>query len=126
MTIHFITGPMFSGKTKQLIRIGQTLSQGNVLFVKHTIDTRYRNDFICTHDKIQQKAISTTELTSLEISPDTKYILIDEGHFFSDLEIVEQWANEGKKIWISGLLSDSKRQIFPNIIPILAKLDHHS
>ena len=50
--IELIIGPMFAGKSTELLRRVQrhAISGKSCLYVKYAADTRYDNDCISTHD----------------------------------------------------------------------------
>ncbi len=61
--IEAISGPMFAGKTTELIRRlrGAKAAGLNVLVFKHSLDTRYGDNKITTHDGMQMDAIPITD-----------------------------------------------------------------
>lgn len=109
--IVLIMGPMYSGKTTTLIsKLERFKRTGkNILVIKYKHDLRYTNENkLISHTKNVFIANDTKYVMSLsEISSDSiiKYdvIGIDEGQFFSDITLVNKWANKNKKIYISAL-----------------------
>ncbi|RHY56339.1 hypothetical protein DYB30_003189 [Aphanomyces astaci] len=86
--LQLIIGPMFSGKSTELIRRMRRYQHAQLkcMVVKSKIDDRYTNDsLVSTHDRQMMKA---NPLTRLEDMGDEfmKYdvIGIDEGQFFTD------------------------------------------
>jgi len=109
---------MFAGKTTWLL----TTKGTHILWIKHQMDTRFSSHSIVSHDGASQSAISCTRLHEVDVTPfDT--ICVDEGHFFDDLDLLDQWANQGKKVYVALLLSDHQRQAFPTIQHIIAQAD---
>ena len=51
--IEVICGPMFSGKTEELIRrlVRAQIAQKKVYIFKHSIDNRYSENYIVSHNK---------------------------------------------------------------------------
>ena len=86
--IELIMGPMFSGKSTELIRrIRRSMyAKLSCVVVKYKFDTRYSVEEMATHDKQLIKAIPCTSLQEVE-SELAKYqvIGIDEGQFFKDV-----------------------------------------
>jgi len=115
---------MFSSKTTLLI---SQKKPGKTLWIKHTTDSRYSDPSnppqIITHDGLKQDCVSVEKLSSLTIDSATKYINIDEVHFFTDLLIVNNWAEKGIHVTMAGLISNHKMEMFQNIQPILSKVD---
>lgn len=119
--IELILGPMFAGKSSELLRRIRRYQFGNnkCLLIKPDIDTRYSMDSIATHDKIALQAISMTRLMgkdNIARIADYDVIGIDEGQFFGDLkEFSEYAANLGKIVIISALDGDFNRKPFGEI-----------
>ena len=85
--LRVICGPMFSGKTKTLIRvINEYKAIGKKVFVfKPKIDDRYAEDEIISHDKDVTKAVNISrpiEIFDYHLNADV--IAIDEVQFFDD------------------------------------------
>lgn len=81
-----ICGPMFSGKSTELIRRIQRYRYAGhkCVLVKHASDTRYSHaGSIITHDRATSPALMTESLFSLYIPADSSVIGIDEGQFVS-------------------------------------------
>ena len=121
--LHVIIGPMFSGKTTELIkRLRRYSAIGkNVLVINSSKDTRNKNNVIMTHTKDTLDAVKTEFLTKssekntinfLNIQkPRMAYhhnvIGIDEAQFFDDLvPFVRQKINDGFIIVVAGLIGD--------------------
>ncbi|MEZ4703740.1 MAG: thymidine kinase [Bdellovibrionota bacterium] len=115
--IEVICGSMFSGKTEELIRrIRRALiaQQKTVLF-KPSIDHRYNQNKIVSHDDNHVEAIPVSDPKDiLERSKHFDVIGIDEIQFFSDeiVDICEQLAQSGKRVIASGLDQDYKGRPF--------------
>ena len=127
--IHLIMGPMFSGKTTELLRIYNRFIIANkkCVLIKFKNDTRYDNkEKVVTHNKNQADADFTcthlgdifkeNELISADV------ICIDEIQFFTDADIIcDIWANNGKIVIVSGLNGDYKREPFPVVSKLVSK-----
>ncbi|XP_013785523.1 thymidine kinase, cytosolic-like isoform X2 [Limulus polyphemus] len=118
--IQIIFGPMFSGKTTELIRRLKRYEVANhsCLMIKYANDTRYSAEQVSTHDHQTLPAVQTTELGCLK-DESKKYsvIGIDEGQFFSDIvEFAEEMANIGKVVIVAALDGTYQRQGFGNIL----------
>lgn len=133
-TIEVICGPMFSGKTEELIkRINYIKNMGkNIAVFKPNIDTRYEKSYVTSHNNICIEAISVKnsseicnflKLSKMKISA----IGIDEAQFFkkSLIKCISKIANSGIKVILSGLDEDFKGQpfgIMPEIMAIANKI----
>ena len=94
-TIEVITGPMFSGKTEELLRRMRraTLAKQTVCLIKPARDDRHGTTDVVSHDLRRQPAIAVERsedierhLNNLDRMPDV--VVVDEVQFF-DLEVVD-------------------------------------
>ena len=111
--IEVICGSMFSGKTEELIRRLKRakFAKQRVEIFKPTIDTRYSEEEVVSHD---QHSIMSTPVDSsssiLLLSADMDVVGIDEAQFM-DMGIVEvcnTLANRGVRVIVAGLDMDFK------------------
>ncbi|WP_185183785.1 thymidine kinase [Bacillus subtilis] len=127
------TGSMFAGKSTALVDAGKKEAEAGktVLFIKPSVDSRYSDDEIVTHNGEAVKA--------LVINPDTQVnlqeflvimgadvLLFDEAQFFEDdlVEMVTAHAEEdGKTIYVAGLNTDYKLQPFETTAKLIAVAD---
>ncbi|MGL5358024.1 MAG: thymidine kinase [Metamycoplasmataceae bacterium] len=127
--IEIITGPMFSGKSAELIRRTTILSYAELktLVVKHSYDDRFSKNEITSRngDKIASfLASSTKEIKSL-FNNEYKFLVIDEAQFFdNDLyDFIVEISNNGTNVIISGLDQDFQRKPFPLMANLMAIAD---
>nr|CAP19646.1 thymidine kinase [Suberites domuncula] len=121
--VQLILGPMFSGKTTELIRRMRRFQVANYacLIVKYAKDDRYSNQDVSTHDKQMTAGISATELTEVKKKA-KKYgvIGIDEGQFFPDIvDFCEEMANAGKTVIVAALDGTFQRKPFGPILNLV-------
>ena len=107
--IEAITGPMFSGKSEELIKRIKKLGYAKIstLVLKPSIDSRWANGKIISRAGTSIKTMSmknTSEIEKIDVSS-YKAIAIDEAQFFNNeiVEIIQKWANQGKRVIVSGL-----------------------
>eukprot|EP00045_Choanoeca_perplexa_P016768 m.230707 g.230707 ORF g.230707 m.230707 type:complete len:250 (+) comp17354_c0_seq7:4666-5415(+) len=121
--IHMIVGPMFSGKSTELLRRikRQSVASKRCMIIKYSKDTRYGLEGVITHDKQQSTAKACTMLSEArEEAEDFDVIGIDEGQFFGDLvEFSEDMANQGKLIIIAALDGTFQRKPFANVMELI-------
>lgn len=123
--IQVILGPMFSGKSTELIRLLKRYqhTQYSCFIIKYTKDLRYDQDSIATHDNQKMKATSTNNLFELKqeiLENNYDVIGIDEGQFFPDcVEFCEYMANKGKIVIVAALDGTFKREEFGNILKLI-------
>jgi len=122
--IQVIFGPMFSGKTTELIRRLKRYQIANhkCLIVKYAKDDRYDKDGIATHDKQTLPATSVLKMSDLKTSTLNSFsvIGIDEGQFFPDVvPFAEQMTDKGKIIIVAALDGDFQRKGFGDILHLV-------
>ena len=128
--IQLILGPMFSGKSTELIRRLKRyqIARYECLIVKYAKDVRYDDEGIATHDKQTLKAVSANKLS--EVNPETfqscDVIGIDEGQFFPDVVSFCEWAADaGKVVLVAALDGTYQRKGFDSGILDLVPLAEH-
>jgi len=144
--LEIILGGMYAGKTSRLVEIYKQCKFCNisVVVINHTIDNRYDDALLSTHDKVKIPCIKTERLLelwseSIDLEDDietiprakdkfkirtSEVILINEGQFFPDLEeFVRLLLNDGKKIYICGLDGDFERKKFGTILDLIPLCD---
>lgn len=132
--IEVICGPMFSGKTEELIRrIKRVKIAGeNYIVIKPSIESRYEGEKegISTHDDMSINALALNNCLP-DVFYETKdydVIAIDEAQFFDKnlYQIVLMLSDRGKRVIVSGLDTDFRREPFvtmSNIMAIADKVD---
>ena len=141
--LELFIGPMFSGKTSKLVEIYKQCIFCNipVAVINHSIDKRYDDTLLSTHDKVMIPCIQTTLLkdiwrydvfdtTELQHLSDScrlvnaEVILINEGQFFEDLyPAINHMLLHNKKIYIGGLDGDFERKKFGQILDLIPLCD---
>lgn len=122
--IEVVCGPMYSGKSEELIRRIRRaeIAKQKVQVFKPTIDDRYDKQDIVSHrgDKIQGIPISRSEEILNYLDDDTEVIGIDEVQFFDDgiIKVVNKLADENKRVIVAGLDTDFRGEPF-NVMPQL-------
>jgi thymidine kinase len=128
--LELILGPMKSGKTSRLIQIYRQNLFCNIstVVINHIIDKRYHDTLLSNHDEVMIPCTQAETISELWPSnPDMKnasVILINEGHFFSDLfPCVIDMVKKGKKVYVSGLDGDYKLQKFGSLLDLIPHCD---
>lgn len=109
--IEVICGSMFSGKTEELIRRLKRARIANqkVQIFKPTIDTRYDDEKIVSHNENKISSIPVTNSKILlSLSEGFDVVGVDEAQFFDqDLpHVCEELATNGIRVIIAGLDMD--------------------
>ena len=119
--IQLIIGPMFSGKTTELLRRLQRarIAGKKVILLRPQIDTRetITHDELKTTGSIPQLVLNNLE--DFDINS-YEYIGIDEGQFFKNLaQNLNIWATNGRHIIVAGLDATSELTPFEEIIQLI-------
>ena len=127
--LEIIIGPMFSGKTSELImNYNEKISQNKkVIAINYDKDTRYGFDKIISHDKKFIKSLNFSTLYEIDdnIFNGIEWIYINEAQFFKDLKpwILHQINTTNKNFVICGLDSDFKREKFGDMLDLIPHSD---
>ena len=129
--LELIIGPMFSGKTSELIRRARKFysiyDNNKILLINSKLDNRYSNDnSIISHNNDIIECIKTYNLTDIKLGflNDFDVIMIDESQFFDDLlKFVNILLSLNKFIIICGLDGDDKQEIFGDILKLIPLAD---
>jgi len=127
--IEVICGSMFSGKTEELIRRLRRaqIAKQQVEILKPLIDNRYSDDYVVSHNS-QRIASHSLENAAeiLEWAKEAQVIGIDEAQFFDDdiIEVVQQLANEGKRVIVAGLDTDYRALPFGPMPQLLSVAEY--
>lgn len=130
--IYFITGPMFSGKSKRLIELPINSYNENIekVWIKHSSDSRFEEDYIVSRagPKIRCKTANTSiDIINIlaSFSDYVKVICIDEIQFFEEdvVDTLERISCSGVDIYVAGLSLDFRGDSFPTSSNLLARAD---
>ncbi len=119
--VEVICGPMFSGKSEELIRrvTRSKIARIPVQVFKPQLDTRYADEEVVSHSalKVEAEPVDGSLELLRAISDATEVIGIDEGQFFDDglVDIVDNLAAKGKQVIVAGLDTDFLRRPFEPI-----------
>lgn len=129
-TIEVIAGPMFAGKSEELLRriIRLVYAKKNFLVFKPSIDNRYSDVEIVSHQKRKYKAIPLSKSDEILkfINDKVQVVCIDEVQFFDDgiVNICDYLAKKGIRVIVAGLDCDFKGDPFPVVANLLAKAEY--
>ncbi len=127
--IEVVCGPMFAGKTEELIRRIKRLeyAKQNVLVFKPKLDTRYEIEEIVSHNLSKKPSIvigNSVEIYKY-IESNTHAVVIDEVQFFDFdiIEITEYLADKGIRVIVGGLDRDFRGEPFGPMPKLLARAE---
>ncbi len=124
--IEVICGPMFSGKTEELIRrlkLAQIARQRIQIF-KPAMDNRYSEEHIESHSEQRfacQPVASAAKILEL-VSDQTRVVGIDEAQFFDEsvVQLCQRLAFRGLRVIVAGLDQDYRGQPFGPMPALMA------
>ena len=110
--IEVVTGPMFSGKSEELIRLLRraTIARRRVQVFKPALDRRYTETDVVSHSqwRLPCQVVERSDDIRARLDPRTEVVGIDEGQFFDDdlPRVCTLLANLGKRVIVAGLDMD--------------------
>ncbi len=128
--IEVICGPMFSGKSEELIkRIRRAqIARRQVQIFKHDIDARYDATSIVSHDQQRLPGVAVDSATAILdlVEERTVLVAIDEAQFFGDdlVEAANRLADRGKRVVLAGLELDYRGEPFGPMPRLLCAADY--
>jgi thymidine kinase len=124
--IEVICGPMFSGKSEELIRRlrRSMIARKRVQVFKPTIDTRYSDNEIVSHGDLRMKSEVVGGGAEIldRIDWRSEVIGVDEANFMGPalVDAAQRLADSGKQVIIAGLDTDYMGRPFAPIPDLLA------
>jgi len=124
--IEVICGPMFSGKSEELIRRLRRamIARKRVEVFKPVIDDRYSVDEIVSHGDLRMHSQVVKEASEIAHRLDwrSEVVGIDEANFMGNglIDTAQRLADSGKQVIISGLDTDYLGRPFAPIPELLA------
>lgn len=132
-----ISGPMFAGKTSELIRLYDRTFYANQksIIIKPSLDNRYSDSEVSTHDNRTRKSFILNDIEELKeiVSKELpENVFIDEAQFFSSkiVNIIDDLRKLGINVYCSLLNQTSEGKAFPfmdkkvDVGALLVKADH--
>ncbi len=129
-SLEIICGPMFSGKSEELMRRlrRSKIARQNVLTFKHRLDDRHTIEQLVSHDGNcldAQPLVDPAIIQELGLKPDVHVIGIDEVQFFplSIVSTICTLVAAGKRVIVAGLNLDFRCVPFGPMPTLLAIAD---
>ena len=123
--IEVVCGPMFSGKSEELIRRLRRamIARRRVQVFKPAIDVRYSPNEIVSHadSRLPSLVVQNAAEILSHIDPRTQVVGIDEANFLGQglVEVAQQLADGGKQVIVGGLDTDYLGRPFEPIPDLL-------
>lgn len=128
--VEVICGPMFSGKSEELIRrmVRYQIARIPTQTFKPAIDHRYAEAEVVSHSSLSVAAEAVADSASLlrAVQDRTVVVGVDEGQFF-DLglvEVVDLLAASGKRVIVAGLDLDYLGRPFEPIPTLMTRAEY--
>ncbi|MGB0034888.1 MAG: thymidine kinase [Candidatus Acidiferrales bacterium] len=124
--IEVVVGPMFSGKSEELIRRLRRAEIGKqrVQIFKPVIDQRYAKNGIVSHSglEIASEMVKTGDDILAKVSPRTEVVGVDEAQFLGEsvVDACVKLADLGKRVIVAGLDTDFMGRPFEPMPRMLA------
>lgn len=128
--IEVVCGPMFSGKTEELIRRVRRAqyARQRVQLFKPAIDDRYAAHEIVSHNQDSLPGVVATDVADMRRNLDSQaeVVAIDEVQFFG-LDVVplcDELANRGCRVIVAGLDQDYRGEPFGPMPQLLCAAEY--
>lgn len=131
--LEVIVGPMFSGKSEELIRrtTRALIAKQHVQVFKPALDDRYDElhgaAMVASHNGRTLGAYAVAEVAQLQeaLEDEAQVIAIDEGQFLSQnlVQLASDLAEAGKRVIVAGLDLDFRGEPFGPIPELLARAE---
>ena len=127
--IEVICGSMFSGKTEELIRRLKRSQFANqkIKIFKPSIDLRYEDEMIISHDQNQIQSTSVPAAANIPILAEGCDVVgIDEAQFFDNeiIQVCNHLANSGIRVIVAGLDMDYQGNPFGPMPGLMATAEY--
>jgi len=128
--IEVITGPMFSGKSEELIRrvTRYRIARVPTQTFKPVLDTRYADTAVVSHSNMSTDAQPVADSKELlhEVEDRTVVVGIDEAQFFDQglVEVAALLAGAGKKLIVAGLDLDYLGRPFEPVPALMLRAEY--
>jgi len=132
--LELIVGPMFAGKTEELIRRVKRciLANQEVQVIKPAMDHRYGVDRVTSHSKTDLEIVTGVQPTVIQesdrliIHDNTQVVAFDEVQFFSQnwiMSVTDGLLEDGLRVICAGLDLNTYGEPFGSVPALLARAD---
>jgi len=127
-----ICGPMFSGKSEELIRRLRRaqIAKQRVQVFKAQLDDRYSSSHIVSHSEqtLEAMIVGSSEELLRRLDDRVEVVGVDEVQFFDNgiIDTCERLANMGKRVIVAGLDLDYQGIPFDPVPALMAVADYET
>ena len=128
--IEVVCGPMFAGKTEELLRRVKRLeyAKKNIVVFKPLMDDRFSESEVVSHNNNRTRSVNISYAKQMfnYIDSNTEVVAIDEVQFLDEdtVSIVEFLASKGIRVIVSGLDRDFRGEPFSFMPKLLALAEY--
>ena len=130
--IEVICGPMFSGKSEELIRRIRRaeIARQRVQIFKNALDARYDATSIVSHSQQSLPSVAVEQIGQVYdlIEEGTEVVAIDEGQFFTSeiVSVCNRLASQRLRVIVAGLDLDYRGEPFGSMPELMATAEYVS
>jgi thymidine kinase len=124
--LEVICGPMFAGKTEELLRRVRRaeVAERQVVVINHALDVRHGTDRVASHAGLDYPSVAASTPDEIEraVPEATDLVAIDEAHFFGPalIPVVTRLADRGLTVIVAGLDVTFEGQPFEPLPALMA------
>ena len=127
--LEVITGPMFCGKTDELLRRLRRaiIAKQKIQVFKPGFDIRYSNEKVTSHAGNEYNAYPVDNISDVPtlLLDDVTLVAIDEAQFFGEeiIDVVQALVDKGIRVIVAGLDMDFRGEPFGQMPILLAQAE---
>ncbi len=127
--LEIITGPMFCGKTDELLRRLRraVIAKQKIQVFKPGFDIRYSTEKVTSHAGNEYNADPVENITDISslLNADVTLVAIDEAQFFGVeiIDVVQDLVDKGIRVIVAGLDMDFRGEPFGQMPVLLAQAE---
>ncbi|HET7520215.1 MAG TPA: thymidine kinase [Candidatus Limnocylindria bacterium] len=130
--VEVICGPMFAGKTEELLRRVRraTIAGRRVVVINHALDRRHGDEVVASHAGLSYPSVAASSPEDIEeaVPSGADMVAIDEAHFFGPalVGVVERLALRSLTVVVAGLDVTYDGQPFeplPSLMALAERVD---
>ena len=128
-TLEVICGPMFCGKTEELLRRirREVIARRKVQLFTHSLDTRYHKKKVSSRNGLAMSADTAKDPREIlaKLKPGTEIVAIDEAQFFgpSLVSVVHDLLADGVRTIVAGLAVTRDGEPFEPLPQLMAEAE---
>lgn len=128
-TLEVVIGPMYSGKTEELIRrvVRRSIARQKGKIFKISSDTRTVGNTVISRagTSLTADVVGSSAETEFLIDKKLDYVAFDEAQFFDAglVEVIKKFVDAGTDVIAAGLNLDFRGEVFENVMHVVSIAD---